>query len=171
MKLTDRKICILGAGTPFMLSLIYAATENKEDLKGSEFCLMDLNPETLPTLAKLGEELAERVNADFKFSFTTDAKEALEGSDFILPSYRVGGREHMLYDIKIPTKHGIAGDETTGPGGTFMAQCTIPTTLEYCEMIKDLCPDAWIISYINPASLVADAVWKKTNLRYIPVCD
>lgn len=169
--MTYRKISILGAGTPFMPSLIYAATENKEALAGSEFCLMDIDPKSLPKLVKLGEVLAERVNADFKFSFTNDAKEALEDSDFILPSYRIGGREHMLYDIKIPTKHGIAGDETTGPGGTFMAQCTIPTTLEYCKMIKDLCPDAWIISYVNPASLVADAVWRKTNLKYIPVCD
>ena len=171
MKMIKRKISILGAGTPFMPSLIYAATENKEALEGSEFCLMDINPDSLPSLAKLGEVLSKRVNADFKFSFTTDAKEALEGSDFILPSYRIGGREHMLYDIRIPNKHGIVGDETTGPGGTFMAQCTIPTTLEYCKMIEDLCPDAWIISYINPASHVADAVWKNTNLRYIPICD
>jgi len=77
----------------------------------------------------------------------------------------------MQYDIEIPSKHGIAGDETAGPGGTFMAQCTIPTTLNYCRMMEDLCPDVWAISYVNPANFVADAVRRETKIKFISICD
>jgi len=65
-------------------------------------------------------------------------KEVLEGATFVMPSYRIGGEKHMMFDFIIPTKHGICGDETAGLGGTFMAQCTIPETLKYCRLIENL---------------------------------
>lgn len=162
---------MLGGGSPFVPSLIHAMLENKDTFEGSEFCLMDISDEKLPTLAQLGEEMAERRDADIDFTYTTDAEEALKNSNFVMPSYRIGGLEHMRYDIEVPTKYGISGDETTGPGGTFMAQCTIPATLEYCEMIEDLCPDAWVVSYVNPANAVADAVFKESDVKFLSLCD
>ena len=120
---------------------------------------------------KLGEELSRRSKANMKFTSTTDPKKALAGATFTMPAYRVGGLQHMNYDIEIPTKYGIGGDETAGPGGTFMAQCTIPATLEYCRMMEDLCPDAWAISYVNPANFVADAVRRETKVNFISICD
>jgi 6-phospho-beta-glucosidase len=167
----DEKIVILGGGSPFVPSLTYVMLENKEVFEGSEVCLMDINPTRLPLLAKLGEGMAKRAKTRMKFTWTADAKEALDGATFVMPSYRIGGEEHMRYDFEIPTKHGIAGDETAGPGGTFMAQCTIPATLEYCRMIEDLCPDAWAVSYVNPTNFVADAVRRVTKTRFIGLCD
>ena len=165
------KIVILGGGSPFVPSLIYAMLENKEVLEGSEVCLMDIDPTRLPLLTKLGYELSKRAKVKMKFTSTTDPKEALEGATFVMPSYRIGGEKHMRYDFAIPTKYGICGDETAGPGGTFMAQCTIPATLEYCRLIEDLCPDAWIISYVNPTNFVADAVRRETKTKFIALCD
>ena len=170
-EMSGEKIVFLGGGSPFIPSLIYAILENKETLDGSEICLMDIDPSRLPTLTRLGEELSRRAETDMKFTSTTDPKEALEGATFAMPAYRIGGLQHMKYDIEIPTKYGICGDETAGPGGTFMAQCTIPATLEYCRMIEDLCPDAWVISYVNPANFVADAVRRETNVKFISICD
>jgi 6-phospho-beta-glucosidase len=165
------KVVILGGGSPFVPSLTYVMLENKEVFDGSEVCLMDINPERLPLLTKLGKELSRQKKANIKFTWTTDAKEALEGATFVMPSYRIGGEEHMRYDFEIPTKHGIAGDETAGPGGTFMAQCTIPATLEYCRLMEDLCPEAWAVSYVNPTNSVADAVRRETKTRFIALCD
>jgi 6-phospho-beta-glucosidase len=165
------KIVILGGGSPFVPSLTYVMLENKEVFDGSEVCLMDINPARLPLLTKLGEKLSRQKKANMKFTWTTDAEEALEGATFVMPSYRIGGEEHMRHDFEIPTKHGIAGDETAGPGGTFMAQCTIPATLEYCKLMEDLCPDAWAVSYVNPTNFVADAVRRKTKTKFIALCD
>jgi 6-phospho-beta-glucosidase len=170
-EMSDKKIVLVGGGSPFAPSLIYVILENKEILDGSEICLMDIDPSRLPTLVKLGEELSKRSKANMKFTWTTDPKKALDGATFVLLGYRIGGLKHMKYDIEIPTKYGICGDETAGPGGTFMAQCTIPATLEYCRMIEDICPDAWVISYVNPANFIAEAVRRETNVNFISVCD
>ncbi|MBS7656449.1 hypothetical protein KEJ33_00795 [Candidatus Bathyarchaeota archaeon] len=167
----DEKIVILGGGSPFVPSLTYVMLENKDVFEGSEVCLMDINPTRLPLLTKLGEELAKRAKVKMKLSWTTDAKKALDGATFVMPSYRIGGEEHMRYDFEIPTKYGIAGDETAGPGGTFMAQCTIPATLEYCRLMEDLCPDAWAVSYVNPTNFVTDAVRRETKIKFIGLCD
>lgn len=169
--MSNEKIVFLGGGSPFIPSLIYIILENKEKLDGSEICLMDLDPSRLPTLVKVGEVLSKKANANMKFTSTSNPKEALEGATFVLPAYRVGGLKHMEYDIEIPSKHGITGDETGGPGGTFMAQCTIPVTVEYCKMMEDLCPDAFAISYVNPANFIADAVRRETKIKFISICD
>lgn len=165
------KIVMLGGGSPFTLSMINIFIENKEVLGGSEIWLMDIDQSRLPVLTKTSEILSKKNGADMKFIWTTDPKKALIDADFVLPGYRIGGIKHMNMDIEIPTKYGICGDETTGPGGTFMAQYTIPATIEYCRMIEELCPNAWVISYVNPANLVADAVRRLTKVKFISICD
>ena len=132
---------------------------------------MDIDPTHLSLLRQLGKVLAERAGVEMKFTSTTDPRKALEGATFVFPGYRIGGVEHLNYDFEIPTKHGIVGDETAGPGGTFMAQCTIPATVEYCRIIEELCPDAWVISYVNPTNFVADAVRRATKAKFIAICD
>lgn len=115
-EMSGEKIAILGGGSPFVPSLVYAMLENREVLEGSEVCLMDTDPARLPSLTKLGDALSRRARADIKFSRTTDPKEALEGATFVIPSYRIGGERHMRFDFIVPTKYGIVGDETAGPG-------------------------------------------------------
>ena len=166
-----QKMVFLGGGSPFIPSIFQAIIENKEVLAGSEVCLMDPDPLRLPKLKELGEAMARRANMDLKFNCTSDARRALDGATFVFPGYRIGGIEAMRQDHVIPTRHGICGDETAGPGGTFMAQCTIPATLTYCRIMEELCPDAWAISYVNPTNFVADAVRRVTKVKFIAICD
>ena len=165
------KIAIIGGGSPFVPGLLHAILENKEVLNGSDVWLMDIDPSRLPTLTKVGEELARRCGAEVRFAWTTDAREALTEATFVFMNYQIGGLKHRQYDFDIPTKYGICGDETSGPGGTFMTQCAIPATLEYCQLIEELCPNAWVISLVNPTNAVADAVRRKTGIRFIALCD
>ena len=165
------KLVLLGGGSPFTPSIFQAILENKEVLSGSEVCLMDLSDERLPQLQKLGQVMAQRDGMDITVTTTQDARTALDGADFVFPGYRIGGIEAMRQDHVIPTRHGICGDETMGPGGTFMAQCTIPATLAYARMMEELCPEAWAISYVNPTNLVADAIRRETDVNFIAVCD
>src|SRR5947208_15042613 len=102
--------------------------------------------------------MARRAGFDLKVTYTTDPRRAVDGADFVFPGYRVGGFQAIQDDFTIPSQHGLCGDETAGPGGTFMAQCTIPATVGYCRTIDELAPNACAISYLNPTNLVADAV-------------
>ena len=119
--MSDEKVVKLGGGSPFVPSIIYAMLENKEVLEGCELCLMDIDPTHLPILTELGQKLSERAKIKMKFKWTTNAREALEGATFVIPSYRIGGEKHMKYDLIIPTKCGICGDAASISSHTFFS--------------------------------------------------
>src|SRR5258708_675310 len=48
---------------------------------------------------------------------------------------------------------------------------TIQATAGYCQIMEELAPDAWAISYVNPTNFVADAVRRVTKTKFIAVCD
>lgn len=74
---------------------------------------------------------------------------------------RVGGLQARAKDERIPLKYGVIGQETNGPGGLFKGLRTIPVILDIIRDMKELCPDAWLINFTNPAGMVTEAV-----LRY-----
>jgi 6-phospho-beta-glucosidase len=166
-----QKLVFLGGASPFIPSTFQAIVENREVLAGSEVCLMDPNPTRLPRLAQLGEVMAHRAGFDLKVTYASDPRKAIDGATFVFPGYRVGGVKALAADFAIPGRYGVCGDETAGPGGTFMAQCTIPATIGYCRIMEELAPDAWAISYVNPTNFVADAVRRVTKTKFIAVCD
>jgi len=53
-----------------------------------------------------------------------------------------------------------------------MAMRTIPILLDYIETMREVCPDAWLINFANPAGLLAEAAitaggWRRT----VGICD
>lgn len=57
----------------------------------------------------------------------------------------------------------MMGQETNGAGGMFKAFRTIPVILDIVEDMKELCPDAWLIDFTNPAGMVTEAVLRYGN--------
>ena len=165
------KLVLLGGGSPFAPSIFQAIVEKADVLDGSEVYLYDISDRRLPQVKKLGETLTARAGMKVTVNTGTDIRAALDGADFVFPGYRVGGIEAERQDFVIPTRHGICGDETMGPGGTFMAQCTIPATVAYAKLMEEICPEAWAISYVNPTNMVAEGVLRATNARFIAICD
>mgnify|MGYP000862615396 CR=1 FL=1 len=165
------KMVLIGGGSPFTPSVFQAIVENAAALDGSQVHLLDLSEERLSQMKSLGDALATRAGMKLTVTTGTDARAAFDGADFVFPGYRVGGIDAERADHVIPTRHGICGDETMGPGGTFMAQCTIPATVAYARLMEAICPQAWAISFVNPTNMVAEAVWRATRARFISVCD
>lgn len=90
--------------------------------------------------------MIEASGAELGLGWTADRAAALEGADFLLPQYRVGGLPARAIDEKIPLKYGVIGQETVGPGGLSMALRAIPRALEIAAEVRRLCPDAWWIN-------------------------
>jgi 6-phospho-beta-glucosidase len=89
----------------------------------------------------------------------------------VLSSIRVGGITARARDERIAIEHGFAGQETTGPGGAAMALRTVPVVLDQARIIERVAPDAWYVSFTNPAGLISQAVATHTKLPSIGICD
>ena len=167
----EEKIAIIGGGSPYVPGILYSFAHSGNVLAGSDIVLMDIDPSRLPTMTALGQRMVTEARADLVVTSTTDLEQALAGATFVLTNFRPGGLEGLRLDEEIPARYGILGQETTGPGGTFFALRSIPQVLDLCQRMEAVCPEAWLINYVNPTNFVADAVRRKSNVKCVALCD
>lgn len=56
-------------------------------------------------------------------------------------------------------------------GGFFKALRTIPVMMNICRDIEEVCPDAWLINFTNPAGIVTEAIRTRTNVKCLGLCN
>lgn len=166
-----QKIAIIGGGSPYVPGILYSLAHSGPALAGSEIALMDIDPGRLPMMTAIGERMIAEAGADLRITSTTDLAAALAGATFVLTNFRPGGLEGLRLDEAIPDRYDVLGQETTGPGGTSFALRSIPQVLDLCRAMEEICPDAWLINYTNPANFVADAIRRRSSIKSVSLCD
>ncbi len=115
------KITIVGAGGyVFPLTLIRDIL-TFEALQESELSLYDPDSSRVAMTYDGARRLVEAHGLGTKLEVTTHRREALDGADFVICTFQVGGIEAYGYDVNIPREFGVdqpVGD-TLGPGGVF----------------------------------------------------
>ena len=84
------------------------------------------------------------LDADVAIDARESIESAVEGSDFVLSSLRIGGMAARARDERIAIDQGLAGQETTGPGGVAMALRTVPIALEHARFVERLAPQCLV---------------------------
>lgn len=58
-------------------------------------------------------------------------------------------------DCEVSERFGVrmCSGDTVGPGGIFRAMREFPVILECARDVESLCPNAWVINYINPTTV------------------
>jgi 6-phospho-beta-glucosidase len=165
----SKKVALIGGGGLRTPLLIYGLAEARAVLDVGEVALYDIDPHRAKMMAQLGEEIASETG--MRITASSKLAEAVQGSDFVLSSIRVGGMAARAQDERIAMEHGFAGQETTGPGGFAMALRTIPVALAHAREIEAHAPGAWLINFTNPAGLITQAIMNHTGVRVIGICD
>ena len=164
------KISVIGAGSSYTPELVQKITELRDILPIKKIHLMDPDTERLSINTAYFKRAAKAAGLDIAISSTTDRKEAIEGSNFVITQMRVGGNNARAKDARIPLKYDCIGQETTGAGGFTNALRTIPVMVAIANEVAQLAPDAWIVNYANPTGLVAEAVQKYTSANIVGLC-
>ncbi len=166
------KIVVIGGAGVRTPLLMPALARRQERLDLRQVVLVDRDEARLELMAPLIQHAAQRHNATFDLSWTTEAAEALTGADAVITTIRVGGEEARVLDERIARRHGVLAQETTGVGGFAMALRSIPVIAEYAQMMREMCPHAWLLNFTNPAGLVAQAmVTQFPDLKVAGICD
>lgn len=169
-----KKIVLIGAGSAQFGYGTMGDVFQSEALHGSEVVLLDINPETVASVAKTGNQFVQDHDLPFKITATTDRKEALRHADFCIISIEIGDRFKLWeQDWRVPQQFGIrqAFGENGGPGGLFHAARIVPPILEICADIAVICPDAWVFNYSNPMSRICTTVTRKfPDLKFVGLC-
>ncbi len=149
------KVAIVGAGGyVFPLTMIRDICAF-EALRETEFSLMDIDEDRLERTAGAARRLTREFDLPALISSTTDRRESLEGADFVIVTFQVGGLDAYRHYVEIPREYGVdqpVGD-TMGPGGVFRGLRTVEVLKGLCADMLELCPRALMLNYANPMAI------------------
>ena len=168
------KIVTIGGGSSYTPELVEGFIQRYEKLPVKELWLVDIEDgkEKLEIVSKLAQRMVEKAGVPMKIIPTLDRRAALKDADFVTTQMRVGLLDARIKDERIPISHGMIGQETNGAGGMFKALRTIPVILDIVKDMEELCPDAWLINFTNPAGMVTEAIIRYTNFtKTIGLCN
>lgn len=153
------KIVTIGGGSSYTPEFAHGLIFRAKTLPVSEWWLVDVEEgkEKMEIVASLVQRMFKKAKIPTKIYTTLDRKAAFKNADFITTQFRVGHLDARALDEKIPLKYHSIGQETNGAGGIFKALRTIPVILDICKDIREICPDAWLINFTNPAGMITQA--------------
>lgn len=165
MKKDSIKIVTIGGGSSYTPELVEGFIKRYDQLPVSQLWLVDIEDgkEKLEIVGNLAKRMVKKAGVPMEIHLTLDRREALKDADFVTTQMRIGQLDARIKDERIPLSHGIMGQETNGAGGMFKALRTIPVILDIVKDIEELCPNAWMINFTNPAGIVTEAVLRYTN--------
>lgn len=163
------KIATIGGGSSYTPELVEGFIKRYDELPLRELWLVDVEEgkEKLEIVGNLAKRMFEKAGLPVEVHLTLDRREALKDADFVTTQFRVGLLAARMKDESIPLKHGVLGQETNGPGGLFKGLRTIPVILDIVKDIEELCPNAWLVNFTNPAGMVTEAVLRHSNFRKV----
>ena len=158
------KIVFIGAGsTTFMRNLVGDILQ-RDALSDAHVALMDLNPERLEESRTVASRMIASLGCSARISTHTDRRSALEGADFVIVAFQIGGYEPCtVTDFEIPKEFGLRQTiaDTVGIGGVMRGLRTVPHLWSVCEDMLSVCPEATMLQYVNPMAINTWAIAQK----------
>ena len=163
------KVAMIGAGSVVFSKNLTGDILSYPEFKQATLTYMDIDPDRLEVGAALCRKVAGALGADPKIEATTDRREALRGTDFVINMVQIGGFDSTLVDFEIPRKYGLNFTiaDTTGPGGLFRALRTFPMLTSLCRDMEEICPRAVLLNYSNPMSMNMQTISRTSGIRAV----
>ncbi|MGG0590783.1 6-phospho-beta-glucosidase [Priestia megaterium] len=168
------KVVTIGGGSSYTPELVEGFIKRYDELPIRELWLVDVEEgkEKLEIVGALAKRMVKKAGVDMEIHLTLDRQKALINADFVTTQLRVGQFDARIQDERIPLKYGMIGQETNGAGGLFKGLRTIPVLLKIAEEIHEVCPNAWLINFTNPAGMVTEALLRYgKHSKVVGVCN
>jgi len=171
------KITFMGAGSTIFAKNVLGDCMRSKALQDAHISLYDIDAQRLKESRLLLDRLNEGINKGrakiTSHLGTSRRKAALKGADYVVNAIQVGGYEPCtVTDFEIPKKYGLRQTiaDTIGIGGIFRALRTVPVMLDFAADMEAVCPNAWLLNYTNPMSILSGAMLQGTNVKTVGLC-
>src|SRR2546428_5812551 len=166
------KVTMIGAGSAVFARQVITDTLAIDGLDDGVFALVDIDDGRLEVARQIAERLVDLSGKRWTVVASTDRREVLQDSDYIVNSIEVAGLQNVRADYDIPLRYGVdqsIGD-TIGPGGIFKALRTGPAWLDIVADVTRFAPKAIVLNYTNPMSILTLAAARSTALPVVGLC-
>ncbi len=168
------KIVVIGAGSLFFGREAVFRIVQSPCLSGGTLSLVDIDEERLSKMLKLARMAADLNGVGLRIEGSTERRDVLHDADFIILSFCRDNVKYRGIDGEVSLKYGIrlCSGDTIGPAGIFRAMRDFPTVLECARDVEAVCPDAWLINYVNPTATHGIGLKRYApKLKSIALCD
>jgi len=168
------KIAFIGAGSTTFMRDIVGDILQRPALNNAHVALMDINAERLGESAAIAQRMVKSLDIGAQITTHTDQKEALDEADFVVVAFQIGGYDPCtITDFEVPKKFGLRQTiaDTLGIGGLMRGLRTVPHLWKVCEDMLDVCPDAYLLQYVNPMAINTWAIARKfPTIKQVGLC-
>lgn len=167
------KIAFIGAGSTIFAKNLLTDILSFPELSASRISLHDIDAGRLQTSEAVARKVAEALGARPTIEATLDRARALEGADYVITMFQIGGyKPSTVIDFEIPKKYGLRQTiaDTLGVGGIMRALRTIPVLLDICRQMEVVCPHATLLQYVNPMAMNCWAIHRVSRVKAVGLC-
>ena len=168
------RLCFIGAGSSIFAKNLLTDIFQIEGLGSINLRLHDIDGERLKTTERIASHLATKLKVNLHLEASEDRRAMLKDADFVITMMQVGGyKPCTVRDFEIPKKFGLRQTiaDTLGIGGIMRGLRTIPVVLDICQDIIDLCPQAYLLNYVNPMPMLCEAIGMRfPSIKTVGLC-
>ncbi|MEM9757492.1 MAG: alpha-glucosidase/alpha-galactosidase [Pseudomonadota bacterium] len=168
------KLAFIGAGSTIFMRNIVGDMLHLPALADAEIALMDIDGQRLGESERVARRMIAAMGTGATVSATTDRTRALDGADFVVTAFQIGGyHPSTVIDFDIPKRYGLRQTiaDTLGPGGIMRGLRTVPHLWAVAGDMARLCPDATLLQYVNPMAINIWALAERfPNLKSVGLC-
>ncbi|HNR30282.1 MAG TPA: alpha-galactosidase [Candidatus Hydrogenedentes bacterium] len=166
------KIAMIGAGSIVFAKTLFMDIVATPALRNSEFRFMSRTRPKLERLKTFADKVIAENGIGATAHITLDRREALRDADYVIVMLQIGGVDAFEMDYQIPLRHGVDQciADTLGPGGVFRTLRTAPVMMDIAREMRELCPDAYLLNYVNPMATVCWALGKVPETKFVGLC-
>jgi len=166
------KVTVIGGGSTYTPELISGFLARADTFPVDELWLMDIDAQRLDIVGGFAQRIVENAGSPFKVILSTNQREAIRGTSYVITQLRVGMMEARRSDEYLGQRHGLIGQETTGVGGMAKALRTIPVVLGIAKDMAEVAPGALLANFTNPSGLVTEALARYAqDVTAVGVCN
>jgi len=163
---TPIRISVVGAGSAqFSLGLVKDICLTAS-LSGSLINFMDIDPDRLDMIHKLGKRYAQELGTDLRFESTTSLRDSLQDADFVINTASASPHGKQADSREVAAKYGYYHGGRIGTGDFP----NLDLMLGVARTMGEVCPDAWLIQSGNPVYQGCTLMTRETSIKVCGLC-
>ncbi len=162
---------IIGGGSIFSPEIADLIAQNIDIFGRVNIKFMDIDEERQKIVGGLCERIVKKSKADIHIQYVPTYEEAIDGCDYLLLQFRIGGEDQRIQDELLGRKYRIPFVETVSVCGVSTFLRSYYEIEKIAEIVKAKAPSAWVLNFANPAELIAEALYRCGVKNVIGVCN
>ncbi len=168
------KVAIIGAGSTVFMRNIVRDLLQQPALTSTHIALQDIDSKRLQESQLVARQIISALKVPATVSASMDRREVLQGANVVITMFQVGGyKPSTVVDFDIPKKYGLRQTiaDTLGIGGIMRGLRTVPVLVDIAREMRELCPNALLMNYVNPMAILSLAVQRMVpEIQYVGLC-